>query len=46
MRTIPEIALRDHKRIFDAFIQKDEDKLVEAVVASFEGWKKSLEKMN
>jgi GntR family transcriptional repressor for pyruvate dehydrogenase complex len=45
MRTIPEIALRDHKRIFDAFVRKDEDQLVEAVVTSFEGWKKSLEKM-
>ncbi|UCF90867.1 MAG: FadR family transcriptional regulator [Desulfobacterales bacterium] len=42
MRTIPEIALRDHKRIFEAFVQKDEEKLVEAVVASFEGWEKSL----
>ncbi len=46
MRTIPKIALRDHKRIVDALVQKDEDKLVEAVVASFEDWKKSLEKMN
>jgi GntR family transcriptional repressor for pyruvate dehydrogenase complex len=44
MRTIPEIALRDHKRILEAFVRKDEDQLVEAVVASFEGWKKSLEK--
>jgi GntR family transcriptional repressor for pyruvate dehydrogenase complex len=44
MRTIPEIALRDHKRILEAFVRKDEVKLVEAVVASFEGWKKSLEK--
>ena len=44
MRTIPEIALRDHKRIFDAFVQKDEAKLSEAVVASFEGWKMSLER--
>jgi len=46
MNTIPEIALRDHKRIFDAFVQKNEDKLVEAVVDSFEGWKKSLKKIN
>jgi len=44
MRTIPEVALRDHKRIFKAFVDKDEDKLVEAVVASFEGWKMSLKK--
>ena len=43
MRTIPEIALRDHQRIFDAFIRKDEDRLVEAVILSFEGWKESLE---
>jgi GntR family transcriptional repressor for pyruvate dehydrogenase complex len=43
MRTIPEIALRDHQRIFEAFVQKDEDRLVEAVLLSFEGWRKSLE---
>jgi GntR family transcriptional regulator, transcriptional repressor for pyruvate dehydrogenase complex len=46
MRTIPEIALKDHKRIFEAFVRQDEGELVEAVVASFEGWKKSLEKMS
>ena len=45
MRTIPEIALRDHKRILGAFLQKDEARLSAAVVASFEGWKMSLEKM-
>ncbi|MEJ2169861.1 MAG: FadR/GntR family transcriptional regulator, partial [Desulfobacterales bacterium] len=44
MRTIPQIALRDHQRIFEAFARHDEGELVEAVVASFEGWKKSLEK--
>ena len=44
MRTIPEIALRDHRRILEAFIQKDEENLVAAVIASFEGWKKSLNK--
>lgn len=44
MRTIPEIALGDHQRIFEAFARQDEGEVVEAVVASFEGWKKSLEK--
>jgi hypothetical protein len=44
MRTIPEVALKDHKRILGAFIQKDEEKLVAAVITSFEGWEKSLKK--
>lgn len=44
MRTIPEVALKDHKRIFEAFIKKDEEKLVAAVITSFEGWEKSLKK--
>jgi GntR family transcriptional repressor for pyruvate dehydrogenase complex len=42
MRTIPDIALRDHKQIFAAFCEKDEQKLREAIIASFEGWKQSL----
>jgi len=42
MRNIPETALRDHKMIFAAFLEKDEDKLYRAVIESFEGWKKSL----
>jgi GntR family transcriptional repressor for pyruvate dehydrogenase complex len=46
MRMIPEIALRDHQRIYRAFARHDEGEVVEAVVASFEGWKKSLEKTN
>lgn len=43
MRNIPEIALRDHKRIFDAFCEKDEQKLREAIIKSFDGWKQSLD---
>ena len=42
MKTIPEIALRDHKRIFKAFCEKNEEKLRKAILKSFEGWKKSL----
>lgn len=42
MRNIPDIALRDHKLIFSAFIEKNETKLYQAVINSFEGWKKSL----
>jgi len=38
----PEIALRNHKRIFEAFREKDENKLREAIVLSFEGWKVGL----
>ena len=43
MNTIPEIALRDHKKILEAFLKKDENKLGEEVIASFEGWRQSLE---
>jgi len=42
MKNIPEIALRDHKRIFEAFCEKNEKKLRETVIESFDGWKKSL----
>jgi GntR family transcriptional repressor for pyruvate dehydrogenase complex len=38
----PEIALRNHRRIFEAFCEKDEHKLREAIVVSFEGWKVGL----
>ncbi len=44
MRTIPEVALRDHRRIVKAFHKKDEAALLQAVVSSFEGWKRSLAK--
>ena len=38
MRTIPLQALADHKRILEAFIQKDGQKLMYAVENSFQGW--------
>ena len=34
----PQRALEDHKRILEAFLQKDEAALLEAVEQSFEGW--------
>lgn len=42
MRTIPQTALDDHKRICEAFCHKDETKLKEAIFKSFEGWKQNL----
>jgi GntR family transcriptional repressor for pyruvate dehydrogenase complex len=42
MQTIPEVALRDHKRILRAFVKRDEKKLKDAVFKSFDGWKRSL----
>jgi GntR family transcriptional repressor for pyruvate dehydrogenase complex len=42
MKTIPETALRDHRRILEAFREKDEETLRKAILKSFEGWKKSL----
>ena len=44
VRHHPEIALRDHKRIFEAFCEKNEDKLTEAIIHSFQGWKVGLTK--
>jgi len=38
VRTIPATAVADHKRIFHAFCAKDEEKLQEAITASFQGW--------
>jgi GntR family transcriptional repressor for pyruvate dehydrogenase complex len=43
MRTIPQVALRDHKRILAAFKEKNAEKLKAAVFKSFEGWRKSLQ---
>lgn len=42
MKNIPEIALRDHRRIFEAFCKKEEAKLRKAILKSYEGWKRSL----
>ena len=40
---IPETALRDHKRILDAFEEGDEQRLQAAVLTSFEGWQQGLQ---
>ena len=37
----PEISMRDHERIFDAFIEGDEGALRQAVLDSFEYWIKN-----
>lgn len=42
MSEIPEQAVTDHKHILNAFLEKDEKKLLEAVYKSFEGWSKML----
>jgi GntR family transcriptional repressor for pyruvate dehydrogenase complex len=39
----PEIALRDHKQILDAFCQKNKSKLREVIQGSFEAWRHGLE---
>lgn len=39
MRSVPETALHNHKQIFKAFCEKNEEKLRNAIVKSFEGWK-------
>ena len=38
MQQIPDRAIRDHHNILQAFINKDEKALLEAVYMSFEGW--------
>ena len=42
MRIIPYQAIKDHQKIMDAFIEKDRQKLEQAVLASFEGWNTAL----
>lgn len=42
MTNIPDRAIRDHKHILSAFIQKDEARLLEAVYRSFDGWSEML----
>lgn len=42
MTTIPEIALKDHKRIFEAFRSNNKKRLYKGVLESFKGWEKSL----
>ncbi|MCL2832019.1 MAG: FadR family transcriptional regulator [Treponema sp.] len=38
MRSIPEVAVKDHKRIFKAFCAKDKEKLLSAIEESYKGW--------
>ncbi len=42
MKNIPERAIQDHRRIFEAFCSGDAVLLREAVLNSYEGWKESL----
>jgi len=44
MREIPDTALADHKRILDAFKSRDAESLQAAIVKSFEGWRRSLDR--
>jgi len=38
----PDKALRDHKRIFNAFLKKDEEKLRNEIVRSLRRWVKVI----
>jgi GntR family transcriptional repressor for pyruvate dehydrogenase complex len=46
MQRIPERAVKDHRNILDAFIKKDEKKLLDAVNSSFDGWTSIMENGN
>jgi len=46
VRHHPEIALRDHKKILEAFGKKNKPKLQEVIQGSFEAWKHGLEAVN
>ncbi|MCL1796029.1 MAG: FadR family transcriptional regulator [Clostridia bacterium] len=46
MVKIPERAVADHKRIYQAFVAKSEEALLEAVYESFEGWATMLRNRN
>lgn len=39
----PEMALRDHKNLFEAFRQKNKPRLRKMIQGSFKGWKQGLE---
>lgn len=39
----PEIALRDHKQIFEMFCKKDKEALRTVIQGSFDAWRKALE---
>ena len=43
MQTIADVALRDHTAILEAFAVRDAAALQDAVLRSFEGWRRSLE---
>jgi DNA-binding FadR family transcriptional regulator len=42
MRHIPARAIQDHRRIYQALCSRDEARLREAVLQSYDGWKESL----
>jgi GntR family transcriptional repressor for pyruvate dehydrogenase complex len=42
MRHIPDRAVQDHRRIYQALCARDEARLREAVLQSYDGWKESL----
>ncbi len=42
MEHIPERAMRDHRRLFEALRARDEARLRQAVLRSYRGWKESL----
>jgi GntR family transcriptional repressor for pyruvate dehydrogenase complex len=42
MQHIPERAVRDHRRVFQALRARDEGRLRRAVLQSYRGWKESL----
>jgi GntR family transcriptional regulator, transcriptional repressor for pyruvate dehydrogenase complex len=42
MQHIPERAVQDHRRIYEALCARDEARLREAVLQSYDGWKESL----
>jgi GntR family transcriptional repressor for pyruvate dehydrogenase complex len=44
MKMIPQQAVKDHKQILDAFIQKDEAGLLKSVYKSFDGWLSMMDK--
>jgi GntR family transcriptional repressor for pyruvate dehydrogenase complex len=42
MLQIPKQAVKDHEKILQAFLKKDEEELLKAVYESFEGWKSMM----
>lgn len=43
MRNIPQTAIKDHRRIYEALVSRNPEKLQEAMMESYKGWMENLD---